>query len=85
MLMLADTINAVVGGDTHRDTHALEIANPTGTPIATLEIDNDEPGLAQAWPGSRPMLPARTSSSRSRAPAATESAWPESFRLPACR
>src|SRR3954447_10485494 len=48
MLMLADTINAVVGGDTHRDSHALEIASPTGTPIATLEIDNDEPGFAQA-------------------------------------
>src|SRR4051795_3190070 len=26
----------------------LEIASPTGTPIATLEIDNDEPGFAQA-------------------------------------
>src|SRR3954471_23960857 len=48
MLMLADTINAVVGGDTHRDSHALEIASPTGTPIATVEIDNDEPGFAQA-------------------------------------
>src|SRR5918912_128744 len=48
MLMLADTIDAVVGGDTHRDSHALEIASPTGTPIATLEIDNDELGFAQA-------------------------------------
>jgi len=48
MLMLADTIDAVVGGDTHRDSHALEIASPAGTPIATLEIDNDEPGFAQA-------------------------------------
>jgi hypothetical protein len=31
MLMLADTIDAVVGGDTHLDCHALEIASPTGT------------------------------------------------------
>src|SRR3954468_2628088 len=48
MLMLADTIDAVVGGDTHRDSHALEIASPAGTPIATLEIDNDDLGFSRA-------------------------------------
>src|ERR671932_1993665 len=48
MPMLAETIDAVVGGDTHRDSHALEIASPTGTPLATLEIDNDHLGFAQA-------------------------------------
>src|ERR671938_471289 len=48
MPMLAETIDAVVGGDTHRDSHALEIASPTGTPIATLEIDNDDLGFAKA-------------------------------------
>jgi transposase len=48
MLMLADTIDAVVGGDTHRDSRALEIASPTGTPIATLTLDNDDRGFAQA-------------------------------------
>ena len=48
MPMLAETIDAVVGGDTHRDSHALEIASPTGTPIATLEIDNDDLGFSQA-------------------------------------
>src|SRR3954471_4623921 len=48
MLMLADTIDAVVGGDTHRDSHALEIATPTGAPIATLEIDNDDLGFSRA-------------------------------------
>jgi transposase len=48
MPMLAETIDAVVGGDTHRDRHALEIASPTGTPIATLEIDNDDLGFSQA-------------------------------------
>ena len=48
MLMLADTIDAVVGGDTHRNSHALEIASQTGTPIAPLEIDNDDLGFAQA-------------------------------------
>src|SRR3954470_18315281 len=48
MLMLANTIDAVVGGDTHRDSHALEIASPTGAPNATLEIDNDDLGFSRA-------------------------------------
>ena len=33
--MLAELIDAVVGVDTHRDTHEVEIALPTGTPIGT--------------------------------------------------
>ena len=37
MSMLADVIDVVVGGDTHRDTHALEIATPAGAVIATTE------------------------------------------------
>ncbi len=58
--MLADLIDVVVGVDTHRDTHHVEIALPTGTPIATCSITNDASGYAQllAWilehaPGSR--------------------------------
>src|SRR6478609_5627260 len=58
--MLADLIDAVVGVDTHRDTHHVEIALPTGTPIPTCSITNDASGYAQllAWilehaPGSR--------------------------------
>jgi hypothetical protein len=34
--MLAEVVDAVVGVDTHRDTHEVEIAYPTGTPIATI-------------------------------------------------
>ena len=51
MPMLADLIDAVVGVDTHRDTHHVEIALPTGTPIATCSITNDTSGYAQllAW------------------------------------
>ena len=45
--MLADLIDAVVGVDTHRDTHHVEIALPTGTPIATCSITNDTSGYAQ--------------------------------------
>ena len=47
MPMLADLIDAVVGVDTHRDTHHVEIALPTGTPIATCSINNDTSGYAQ--------------------------------------
>src|SRR6476661_7835595 len=45
--MLADLIDAVVGVDTYRDTHHIEIALPTGTPIATCSINNDTSGYAQ--------------------------------------
>jgi transposase len=49
--MLAELIDAVVGVDTHRDTHHVEIALPTGTPIATCSISNDTAGYAHllAW------------------------------------
>jgi transposase len=49
--MLAECVDAVVGVDTHRDTHEVEIAYPSGTPIATITISNDSAGYAQllAW------------------------------------
>ncbi|MDQ4020043.1 MAG: transposase [Actinomycetota bacterium] len=49
--MLAEVVDAVVGVDTHRDTHQVEIAFPTGTPIATVTISNDSAGFAAllAW------------------------------------
>ena len=45
--MLAELVDAVVGVDTHRDTHQIEIALPTGAPIATCTITNDSRGYAQ--------------------------------------
>jgi transposase len=48
MTMLAEVVDAVVGGDTHRDTHALEMLAPNGTTIATLAISNDDDGFAEA-------------------------------------
>lgn len=48
MPMLAEEVDAVVGGDTHRDTHALEMTAPTGATISTSEIANDEGGFANA-------------------------------------
>jgi transposase len=44
---LAELVDAVVGVDTHRDTHEAEIADSTGTPIATLTIGNDDAGFAE--------------------------------------
>jgi transposase len=48
---LAELVDAVIGIDTHRDTHEAEIADTTGTPIATLKIGNDSTGFAEllAW------------------------------------
>src|SRR5215212_2245617 len=49
--MLAELVDAVVGVDTHRDTHEVEIALPTGTAIGTRKISNDNSGFAEllAW------------------------------------
>jgi transposase len=51
MPMLAEVVDAVVGVDTHRDTHEAEIALPTGTPIASCQVSNDSAGHAEllAW------------------------------------
>jgi transposase len=61
--MLAELIDAVLGVDTHRDTHHAELALPTGAAIATYSISNDSTGYAQllAWaferaPGPRLVL-----------------------------
>ncbi|MEX5712740.1 hypothetical protein AB1484_31880 [Parafrankia sp. FMc6] len=36
MPTLAELVDAVVGVDTHRDTHQAELALPTGSPVAHL-------------------------------------------------
>jgi transposase len=48
MPMLAELVDAVVGVDTHRDTHHLEIATPAGATIARLQADNDDDGYVEA-------------------------------------
>jgi len=45
--MLAELVDAVIGVDTHRDTHQAEIATATGTPIATITVGNDSAGYSQ--------------------------------------
>lgn len=44
--MLAELLDAVIGVDTHRDTHQAEIATAAGTPIATISIGNHSAGFA---------------------------------------
>ena len=47
MTMLAEVVDAVIGIDTHRDTHEVEIADPAGKPITALRIGNDSAGFAR--------------------------------------
>lgn len=51
MTMLAGVVDAVIGGDTHRDTHALEMCIPSGQTITTITVTNTDSGFgdALAW------------------------------------
>jgi hypothetical protein len=46
--MLAELIDAVVGVDTHRDTHEVEIALPTGTASRTSRHRSVNPAPTSA-------------------------------------
>src|SRR4051794_30109553 len=45
--MLAEVVDAVIGVDTHRDTHEVELAAPTGAVLARIQIVNDSKGFAR--------------------------------------
>ncbi|MDN3355872.1 IS110 family transposase [Actinomadura sp. DC4] len=47
MTMLAEVVDAVIGIDTHRDSHEVEIADAAGRPITTMRIGNDGAGFAR--------------------------------------
>src|SRR5262245_43780734 len=47
MTMLAETVDAVIGIGTHRDSHEIEIADPAGKPIAMMRVSNDSCGFTQ--------------------------------------
>ncbi|HEY2948185.1 MAG TPA: IS110 family transposase [Micromonosporaceae bacterium] len=53
MVMVADRIDAVVGVDTHTDTHTAAVLNPAGAVLAQLQVDADPAGCARllAWAG----------------------------------
>lgn len=63
MPIVAETVDAVVGGDTHRDQHVLEMVTASGVVLAQTSVANTEQGFvaALAWiaeqaPGSRVLL-----------------------------
>ena len=66
MPMLAEIIDAVVGVDTHRDTHHVEIAHPTVAPIATCSISNDTAGYTQLLASSLGVVGVRPPSNPAR-------------------
>ena len=45
--MLAETIDAVIGIDTHRDSHEVELADAAGKPVTVMRIGNDSAGFAR--------------------------------------
>jgi hypothetical protein len=47
MTMLAETVDAVIGIGTHRDSHEVEIADPAGRPITAMQVSNDSAGFAR--------------------------------------
>jgi len=51
MSTVAEVVDVVVGGDTHADTHTLQIALPSGVEIATATFRSTTAGLAEvvAW------------------------------------
>ncbi|HEV2450984.1 MAG TPA: hypothetical protein VGS62_03560 [Streptosporangiaceae bacterium] len=44
--MLADTVDAVIGVDTHRDVHHAEIVHPSGAAIAACPVPSTSGGYA---------------------------------------
>ena len=57
--MLTEVVDAVIGIDTHRDSHEVEIADATGTPIATMHISNDSAGFGQLLAAIAEVAPGR--------------------------
>jgi hypothetical protein len=81
---LAQLMEAMVGGDTHRDTHEAEMIAPNGTTIATLAVGHDDDGFAEAvaWIAEHARVPGWRSAWGE--PGATAPAWPAPRRPQAC-
>src|SRR5215470_5120604 len=58
MTMLAEAVDAVIGIDTHRDTHEVEIADATGRPIAVMQVSNDSAGFTRLLAAIAEVAPA---------------------------
>ena len=48
MPIVADLVDAVIGADTHRDTHTLEMCTPSGATLATITVANTDTGFTDA-------------------------------------
>jgi transposase len=48
MAMVAEVVDAVVGGDTHKDTHTLQMLSPVGVAICSMAVPNHAQGFAAA-------------------------------------
>ena len=59
MAMLADIVDGIIGVETHRDFHQVEIAYQSGAMIAIRSFSNDSVGYAETRPGSSSMRPGR--------------------------
>jgi len=47
MAMLADSVDLVIGVDTHKETHTAALVSPTGAVLGTLTSSTDRAGLAR--------------------------------------
>jgi transposase len=57
MTMLAEVVDAVIGIDTHRDTHEVEIADAAGRPIAAMQVSNNSGGFTQLLAAIADLVP----------------------------
>lgn len=73
--MLAETVDAVIGIDTHRDTHEVEIADTAGRPITAMQVSNDSAGFARLLATIADVVSGRGWRYAWREPAATGSGW----------
>src|SRR3569833_2024267 len=57
MTMLAEVVDAVIGIDTHRDSHEVETADAGGRPLTTMRIGNDSAGFARLLAAIAELVP----------------------------
>jgi transposase len=80
--MLADVVDAVIGVDTHRDSHHAEIAYPSGAVIAAASFANTSAGYAELVRWARLLAPGPRLAACIEGPAATAPGWPARPRPP---
>ena len=59
MPILEGRVDAVIGVDTHRDTHAAALLDPNGGVRATLEVPSDRVGHARLFQLAAAQAPGR--------------------------